>query len=55
MLVNHKNQIVQVSDKLNSVSHPRVFANLHEKLEPTPKYLGDLFKLENRVRITTKR
>lgn len=51
MLVTKNNQPVNVSSKLSSTSHPKIFANLREKLEPTPKYLGTMFNMEQRARI----
>lgn len=50
MLVNSKNQPVKVSDKLNSKTHPTIFRNLHEKLEPSDKYAGGMFKINVRAK-----
>lgn len=55
MLVTKDNQIVNVSPKLSSTTHPKIFANLHEKLEPTPKYVGKMFNIEQRAKITQLR
>ena len=49
MLVNSKNQPVKVSDKLNSKTHPQIFRNLHEKLEPQG-YSGGMFKINVRAK-----
>ena len=55
MLVTKNNQPVNVSSKLSSTSHPKIFANLREKLEPTPKYLGTMFNIEQRAKVTDLR
>lgn len=49
MLVNAKNQPVQISDKLNSKTHPQVFAKLTEHLVPTEPFSAKMFKLETRA------
>lgn len=54
MLFNKVGHQVKVSDKLNSITHPKVFANLKEVLEPSPKYIGSLYRMENRAKIVTK-
>ena len=51
MIVTKNNQPVNVSSKLSSTSHPKIFANLREKLEPTPQYVGKMFNIEQRARI----
>ena len=55
MLVTKDNRIVNVSPKLSSTTHPKIFANLHEILEPTPKYVGKMFNIEQRAKITQLR
>ena len=55
MLVTKDNRIANVSPKLSSTTHPKIFANLHEKLEPTPKYVGKMFNIEQRAKITQLR
>jgi len=52
MLVTKANQLVNVSPKLDSNSHPKVFANLREKLEPVPKFVGKMFSIEQRAKVT---
>ena len=51
MLVNSKNQVVRVSPHLNTKTHGHVFAHLREKLEPTPRFVGKMFCIENRVKV----
>lgn len=51
MLFNSKGQQVKVSDRLDSVSNPRIFATLREVLEPNNNTCGDFFRLETRARI----
>lgn len=51
MLVNSQNKPVKISDKLNSKTHPQIFANLHEKKEPTEQYSGSLFRLDQRAQV----
>ena len=55
MLFNSKGQQVQVSNKLDSTSNPRIFAPLREVHEPQPINCGNLFHLETRARITDQR
>lgn len=55
MLFNSKGQQVQVSDRLDSVSNPRIFAPLREVLEPDNYTCGDFFRLETRARIHDQR
>lgn len=55
MLFNSKGQQVQISDRLDSVSNPRIFAPLREVHVPTEKYCGNLFKLETRARVIDQR
>lgn len=55
MLFNSKGQQVQVSDRIDSVSHPRIFAPLREVLEPNNNTCGDFFRLETRTRVIDKR
>jgi len=55
MLTTKSGQVVNVSSKLSSTSHPKIFANLREKLEPTPKYLGTMFNIEQRAKVTDLR
>ena len=55
MLFNSKDQQVQVSDRLDSVSNPRIFAPLREVHEPQPINCGNLFHLETRARIIDQR
>ena len=55
MLVTKNNQPVNVSSKLSSTSHPKIFANLREKLEPAPKYFGIMFNMEQRAKVTDLR
>ena len=55
MLFNFKGQQVKVSDKFDSVSNPRIFAPLREVLIPSEKSCGNLFHLEERVRIIDQR
>ena len=55
MLFNSKGQQVQVSNKLDSVSHPRIFAPLREVHEPQPINCGNLFRLGTRARIIDQR
>lgn len=55
MLFNSKGQQVQVSDRLDSVSNPRIFAPLREVHEPQPINCGNLFHLETRARIIDQR
>lgn len=50
MLVNEQNQVVMVSEKLNSKTHPQIFAKLHEKHEPRD-FTGGMFKLELRAKV----
>lgn len=50
MLVNSKNQVVKVSDKLNSKTHPNIFRNLHEKHEPSNKFDGGMFRMNVRAK-----
>jgi len=54
MLLNTAGHQVKISDKLNSDTHPKVFANLKEVLEPSPKFIGSLYRMENRAKIITK-
>lgn len=51
MLVNKVGHIVKVSDKLNSKTHPHVFAPLYEKLDPLPSKDNKMFCLEHRVKL----
>ena len=55
MLFNSKGQQVKVSDRLDSVSNPRIFAPLREVLIPSEKSCGNLFRLETRARIVDQR
>ena len=55
MLFNSKGQQVQVSNKLDSTSNPRIFAPLREVHEPQPINCGNLFHLETRARIIDQR
>lgn len=55
MLFNSKGQQVQVSNKLDSVSNPRIFAPLREVLEPQSIKEHPFFRLENRARIIVQR
>ena len=55
MLFNSKGQQVNVSDKFDSVSNPRIFAPLREVHIPTEKACGNLFRLEERARIIDQR
>ena len=55
MLYNSNGQKVTVSDRLDSVTNPRIFAPLREVLEPTDKACGNLFHLETRTRIIDQR
>lgn len=52
MLVNSQNQVVTISPKFSSTTHPKLFTQFHEILEPTPKYVGKMFNIEQRARIT---
>jgi len=54
MLLNTAGHQVKISDKLNSVTHPKVFANVKEVLEPSPKYIGNLYRMDQRAKIITK-
>ena len=54
MLLNTAGQPVKISDKLDSVTHPKVFANVKEVLEPSPKFINSLYRMENRAKIVTK-
>ena len=54
MLLNATGHQVKISDKLNSVTHPKVFANLKEVLEPSPKFIGSLYRMDQRAKIVTK-
>lgn len=51
MLLNRKNQIANVSEKLNSKTHPNIFANLREVKEPVSNHCAGMFSLENRVKL----
>lgn len=51
MLLNHKNQQVNISDKFNSKTHPHIFANLREVKEPTQPYPKHMFSMEQRAQI----
>ncbi len=55
MLYNSKGQQVTVSDRLDSVSNPRIFAPLREVHEPQSLDCGNLFRLETRARIVDQR
>ncbi len=55
MLFNSKGQQVTVSDRLDSVSNPRVFKDLREVLIPSEKACGNLFRLETRARVVDQR
>lgn len=55
MLYNSKGQQVQVSDRIDSVSNPRIFATLREVHEPQSINCGNLFHLETRARIIDQR
>ena len=55
MLYNSQGQQVKVSDRLDSVSNPRIFAPLREVLEPDNNTCGDFFRLETRARIIDQR
>lgn len=50
MLVNSKNQLVNIPDRFSSVTHPKLFAPLHEKHEPKD-IKGGMFRMEARARI----
>lgn len=50
MLLNRKNQIVNVSEKLNSKTHPHVFVLLREIKEPVNNHCAGMFSLETRVK-----
>lgn len=52
MLVTKNNQPVNVSSKLSSTSHPKIFANLREKLEPSPKFSGNMFSIGVRAKLS---
>jgi len=54
MLLNSAGHQVKISDKLNSVTHPKVFANVKEVLEPSPKFIGSLYRMDQRAKIVTK-
>ncbi len=54
MLLNNAGQQVKISDKLNSDANPKVFANVREILEPSPKFLGSLYRMDQRAKIVTK-
>ena len=54
MLFNQVGHQVKISDKLDSVTHPKVFANLKEILEPSPKFIGSLYRIDQRAKIVTK-
>jgi len=47
-------QIGKISDKLNATTHPKIFAHLREVLEPSPKYIGSLYRMDQRAKIVTK-
>ena len=55
MLFNSKGQQVNVSNKFDSVTNPRIFAPLREVLIPSEKSCGNLFRLETRARIVDQR
>ena len=55
MLVTKDNRIANISPKLSSTTHPKIFANLHEKLEPMPKFVGKMFNIEQRAKVSTLR
>ena len=55
MLFNSQGQQVQVSNKLDSTSNPRIFAPLREVLKPDNTTCGDFFRLETRARIIDQR
>ena len=55
MLFNSQGQQVKVSDRLDSVSNPRILAPLREVLEPDNNTCGDFFRLETRARIIDQR
>lgn len=55
MLVNSQGQTVNISNKIDSSSHPLVFARVREVLEPTPKYVGNMFHMETRAKIINLR
>lgn len=50
MLVNEKNQPVNVSAHINSKTHPHVFASLREKLEPIG-YPRTMFSIGARAKL----
>lgn len=54
MLTTKSGQVVNVSSKLASNTHPKIFANLREKLEPSPKFIGSLYRMDQRAKIVTK-
>lgn len=51
MLLNKQGKEIKVSDKLNSKTHPHVFALLHEVKEPVDNHCAGMFSLENRVKL----
>lgn len=50
MLLNQFNQVVKISDKLNTKTHPKVFANLKEVKEPDSHKGNKMFSLEQRAK-----
>lgn len=55
MLFNSKDQQVKVSDHIDSVSNPHIFASLREVHEPQSINCGNLFHLETHTRIIDQR
>lgn len=54
MLLNQQGKQVHISDKLNSKTHPNVFANLREVKEPTQPYPKHMFSIEQRAHLEGK-
>lgn len=50
MLFNQQGKEVKLSDKLNSKTHPHVFAPLREIHVTNNHSCGNMFSLENRVK-----
>lgn len=50
MLVTNQNKVVKLSDKLNSKTHPHVFAPLREVLENTVGHKCAGFSIQDRAK-----
>jgi len=51
MFVNINGQTVKITDKINSKTHPHVFANVKEILTPAEKFSAQMFSIETRAKI----